>query len=343
MAKKHRNLIGPIASEDNLREAYRRTAKGRRFTHAALAFKEYAELNLELLGRDLRSGSYRPDPVREFMVHDPKARLITALSFRDRVAQHALCQVIGPIFERTLLPRTYACRVGLGTHVGIVQLQADMRRLSRAGPVYALKTDFSKFFPSIDRATLHGILRRKVSCAATLRLMEAITPVEGKGIPIGSLTSQLYANLYGGEVDRLLHFELGQRHWYRYMDDIVVLGHDQAELRSVKDRMEAFSAGRLRLRFSHWSVASVSKGVNFLGYRVWPTHKLLRRSTVVRAKRRLVELRTQDNGPALDRFAASWAGHAGWADSWNLLRSLGLEVYGEPEHNSKLPRGPDGP
>ena len=198
MAKKYRNLLPLISSEDNLREAYRRTAKGRRFTHAALAFKEYAELNLEQLGRDLASGAYRPEPMREFMVHDPKPRLITALSFRDRIAQHALCLVIGPIFEATLLPRTYACRVGFGTHAGIVQLQADMRRLEKDGPTYALKTDFSKFFPSVDRAVLHSLLRRKVSCRATLDLMEAITPIEGRGIPIGSLTSQLYANVYGG-------------------------------------------------------------------------------------------------------------------------------------------------
>lgn len=314
-----------IASEENLREAYRRTAKGRRFTHAALAFKEYAELNLERLGHDLLSGAYRMEPVREFMVHDPKPRTITALSFRDRIAQHALCLVIGPIYEATLLPRTYACRTGLGTHAGVVQLQADMRRLGKERPVYALKTDFSKFFPSVDRAILHSILRRKVSCAATLRLMEEITPTEGRGIPIGSLTSQLYANVYGGEVDRFIQFELGQRHWYRYMDDIVVLGYDAAELRGMKDRLGEFAASRLGLRFSHWSVSPVSRGVNFLGYRLWPTHKLLRRTTVVRAKRRLAELRASGDGAALERFAASWIGHASWADSHNLLLSLGLE------------------
>jgi retron-type reverse transcriptase len=327
MAKKYRNLIARIAEEDNLREAYRRTAKGRRFTHAALQFKEYAELNLQRLGEDLLSGAYRTEPVREFMVHDPKPRVITALSFRDRVAQHALCQVIGPIFEATLLPRTYACRTGFGTHAGVVQLQADMRRLGKAGqPVYALKTDFSKFFPNVDRQVLHTILRRKVSCRATLALMEAITPTEGRGIPIGSLTSQLYANVYGGEVDRFIHFGLGQRYWYRYMDDIVVLGYSSAELRSIKDKMGRYAAEVLGLRFSHWAVSNVQQGVNFLGYRIWPTHKLLRRSTVTRAKRRLAELRDAGDGAALERFAASWVGHASWADSHNLLHSLGLEI-----------------
>lgn len=170
----------------------------------------------------MRAGSYRPDAARVFTIYEPKPRIITAASFRDRVAQHALCAVISPIFERTLLPRTYACRAGLGTHAGVVAVQADLRRLGM--PLYALKTDFSKYFASIDRVVLCGLIRRKISCAATLRLIEAITPPVGVGVPIGALTSQLWANVYGGVVDRHLQMQLGARHWHRYMDDIVVLG-----------------------------------------------------------------------------------------------------------------------
>jgi RNA-directed DNA polymerase len=327
MGKKHRNLIGRIADPDNLRRAYHRTARGKRGTLGYLEFKEFAPLNLRLLRDEIADGSYRPGAPRTFTVLEPKPRLITALPFRDRVAQHALVAVIGPIFEATLLPRTFACREGMGTHAGAARVQADMRRLLSGrdrAPLYALKTDFAKYFPSIDRAVLHGLIRRKVSCAATLDLIAAMVPQHGRGLPIGSLTSQLFANVYGGEVDRHIHMDLGHRRWVRYMDDIVVLEHDPARLRQSKASIEAFAGERLGLRLSKWSIQSVSRGVNFLGYRIWPGHKLLRRQSVVRARRKLRRLRAGGDIEALRRFVAAWRGHAGHADSHNLLVSLKL-------------------
>ena len=118
MAKKHRNLIGPITDDANMRAAYRRTARGRRLTSGHLEFKEFSSLNLERLADEMRSGAYRQGEPRRFEIFDPKRREISALPFRDRVAQHALCAIIEPIFDATLLPRSYACRRGKGTHAG---------------------------------------------------------------------------------------------------------------------------------------------------------------------------------------------------------------------------------
>src|SRR5690606_23631516 len=106
------------------------------------------------------------------------------------------------------LPRSYACRVGRGTHRGVVDLQAELRRMAKRGPVYFLKTDFSRFFPSIDRAVLHGQIAKKISCRATLAILEEMIPPQGIGLPIGSLTSQLFANVYGTMVDRFLQQDL---------------------------------------------------------------------------------------------------------------------------------------
>lgn len=322
LGKKYRHLIDRIVTDDNMRSAYQKTARGRRFTHGALAFKEYVECNLGRLAYDLHTGNYQPGTPNTFYVYEPKARLITALPFRDRVAQHALCNVIGPVFERTFLPRSFACREGKGTHAGVIALQAELRRMSRYGPVYFLKTDFSRYFPSIDRSVLHGLIRQKISCATTMQIIESMVPPEGIGLTIGSLTSQLFANVYGGSLDRFLQQELLEPAWYRYMDDLVVLGHDAGHLRRVKEEIERFSACRLGLRFSKWSVASVSRGVNFLGYRIWPTHKLLRRQSVVKAKRKIMAFRAAGRTDDLQRFLAAWTGHAQWADVQNLLRSL---------------------
>lgn len=325
MSRKHRNLIGPITADANMLAAYRRTARGRRLTPGHLEFKEFSALNLARLAGQMRDGSYVQGEPRSFEIFDPKRRQISALPFRDRVAQHALCAVVEPIFDATLLPRSYACRTGKGTHAGAIAVQAELRRLLRDGdPVYVLKTDFSRYFASIERATLWRMIEAKISCRATLRLIEAMVPRTGIGLPIGSLVSQILANVYAGALDRHLQQHLGERHWHRYMDDLVVFGPSIEHLRGLREEIERFSRERLGLRFSKWSIQPASRGVNFLGYRIWPRHKLLRKDSVKRARRKIARYRAAGEHERLSRFLASWTGHAGWADTRNLLRSLGV-------------------
>ncbi len=325
MAKHHRNLIGPITADVNMMAAYRRTARGRRLTPGHLEFKEFSPLNLERLATQMRDGSYRQGTPHTFEIFDPKRRQISALPFRDRVAQHALCAVIEPIFDATLLPRSYACRKDKGTHAGTIAVQAELRHLTRgAEPIYVLKTDFSRYFASIERGALWNLIEAKISCRATLRLIAQMVPQSGIGLPIGSLVSQIFANVYAGELDRHLQQDLGERHWHRYMDDLVVFGPSIEHLRRIRDDIEAFSRDRLGLRFSKWSVQPVSRGVNFLGYRIWPSHKLLRKDSVQRARRKIAGYHAAGDTDRLGKFLASWTGHAGWADTRNLLRSLGV-------------------
>ena len=326
VAKKYRNLIGQITADANMREAFRLTSLGKRLTPGFLEFKEFSIINLQDLAAAMRDGSYRPGMPHEFRIFDPKERLISALPFVDRVAQHALCAVIGPIFEATLLPRAFACRPGKGTHAAAMSVQADMRRLTRDdGQLYALKTDFSRYFASIEHAALWQLIDAKISCRATLRLLETMLPRTGIGLPIGNLISQIFANIYAGVVDRHLQQDLGERYWYRYMDDIVVLGRSTDHLRRVRSSIEDLSRDRLGLRFSKWSIQPIGRGVNFVGYRIWPTHKLLRRDSVTRARRKIAAYRAAGEHERLERFLAAWTGHAQWADSRNLMKSLGLD------------------
>lgn len=324
MAKRYRNLIGAITSARNMDRGLRLTSRSKRLTPGFLDFKEYGALNLAELARDMRAGIYRSGVPHEFYVLDPKRRLISALPFRDRVAQQALCLVIAPIFDAAMLPRSFACRPGKGTHAGVVQLQSELRRESRGGEsLYFLKTDFSAYFASIERKVLWRLIEAKISCRATLDLIEAMVPRSGTGLPIGSLTSQIFANLYtGATLDRHLQQSLGERRWYRYMDDIVVLGREPAHLHRLKDEIARYAACELGLKFSKWSVASTSRGVNFLGYRIWTTHKLLRKDSVTRARRKIAAYRASGDHERLRKFLAAWIGHARWADCANLLRSL---------------------
>lgn len=269
---------------DNLRDAYRKTSKGKRLTYGYLEFKEFSEYNLSQIQQELGDGGYRIGEYRTFTIYEPKPRLISALNFKDRLVQHALCNVISPIMESTLLPYTFACRTGYGTHAGVRRVQSLLRKTDSQ---YFLKTDFSKFFPSIPHNVALELYERKISCQKTLKIIYEIIPPDLIGIPIGSLMSQLTANLVGGLVDRFIHFDLEHRLWTRYMDDIVILHNDLNKLKEDFLKIENFSRHRLGMKISKWSAQSVSRGINFLGYRIWKNHKLIRKDSVVRAKRKI--------------------------------------------------------
>ena len=319
MGKKHKHLFERIVTKENFQDAYHKTRKGKRKSLSYLEFKEYAQYNLEMLRHEVADGSYIRAPFRNFYIHDPKLRLISGLPFRDRIVQHALNNVIEPIYEKTFLPYTFACRPNKGTHAGVKYVQANLRR----GQItHCLKTDFSKYFPSIKTNRLYEIHESKINCWQTMNLMEAITPRGAVGIPIGSLASQLNANLYGTLVDNFVHHKLKPIAWARYMDDMVLLDNDLHKLHDMKAAIEQFALAEMGMTFSKWSVSPISRGVNFLGYRIWPKHKLLRKQSVVRAKRAIKALQLRKDQNSLDKFLAAWVGHASWADTHRLFASL---------------------
>lgn len=322
VGKKHKNLFDQVVDPDNLWRAYRKASLGKRNSLGYLEFRQNEAANIALLGEQLAAGIYRPGEPRRFMVFEPKAREISALPFVDRVAQHALCNVIEPIFDRVFLPQSYACRKGKGTHAAARQVQSMLRK---APDAWILKTDFSKYFASVERAILHREFRRKLSCARTLALLETFIPAAGTGLPIGNLTSQLAANIYGHILDRWLLHIVGIDNFVRYMDDVVVVGRSREAMRLLQVLMEGHARNAMRLRFSRWSVQPAAAGVNFCGYRIWPTHKLLRKSSVRRAKRKLASFAASGDFVAKSQFLGAWLGHARHANTSNLLIHLGVD------------------
>ncbi|MBE0471769.1 MAG: group II intron reverse transcriptase domain-containing protein [Methyloprofundus sp.] len=328
MGKKYRNLIGDILNDDNFRLAYYKASIGKKSSSGYLNFKEKSASRLAAMRSAINHKTYKPGEPREFWVYEPKPRPITAMPFGDRVVQHALVNILMPIFEKGFMPQSYACRKGRGMHSGAIRTQAIMRRLGKGGkPVYALKTDFSKYFYSISREVLWRLIEKKISCQHTIWLIEQFTPRNGYGLPIGNLTSQLWANVIGNEVDRFLVHRLKINNFTRYMDDIVILHNSRLVLESMLGFIEWFCNYRMRLFFSKQSIQNINRGVNFLGYRIWPTHKLLRKDSVRRAKRKIKLYTKNQQWLDLEKFKASFAGHAKWADSYNLIRHLeGVEI-----------------
>lgn len=322
MSKKYRNLIDKIADYDNIIDAAMKARTGNPNSVGGMIFIDYLESNAMLLSEQIKSGYYKPGKPKRFVIYEPKRREISALPFCDRVVQHAINNVIEPIFNRTFYAQSYGCIKGRGTHSGAIKCQSLMRKLSKNTPVYVLKTDWAGYFYNIDRSVLNKRVRAKISCDATLKLIERFVQSTGVGIPIGNLTSQLFANVYGTIADEWLLHKAKNKHFIRYMDDIVIFGTGRAEMHALKDEFEQFCQQEMKLRLSKWSVTSLNEGVNFLGYRIWPTHKLLRKQSVTRAKRKIKRYTLRGDEEQLKRFMASWRGHAKWADSHNLIKNL---------------------
>lgn len=338
MAKTYSNLFPEIYSFENLHAAYLRARRGKRTRAEVQRFELDLEGNLIQLQNELIWGTYKTGKYRQFIVLEPKERIVAALPFRDRVVQHSLVYAINQIWERRFISDSYACRVGRGTHKGADRAQAMLREVKRDhGKVYVLKADISKFFHSIDHAVLKVLIRHRVACKKTLELIDNIIDSTVKmdvrvGIPIGNLTSQLFANIYLHELDEFVKHGLRERHYMRYMDDFCIVHHDKAHLGRVRDLVERFLMDKLRLKTNaKTQVFPVcgfhGRALDFLGYRIWTTHRKLRKSSIQRITRTMKKLqkRYADGRVTLGRIRQSlisWLGHAQHAETRGLQDSL---------------------
>ena len=326
-------LFDQVIDFGNLHAAYLDARSCKRYRSSILRFGYQLEDNLLALQGELMQKTYRHGGYREFVVHDSKKRLIKAAPFRDRVVHHALCNVIEPILERGFIFDSYACRKRKGTHAAIKRLEYFITSLrSRTKEnievqprharrrIYCLKCDISKYFDSVDHETLLAALRRKISDEDVLWLLQGIIESSPQGIPIGNLTSQLFANVYLNELDHFVKRELRERYYIRYMDDFLMLGTDKKRLRETKESVTVFLRDRLKLAMHprKAEIFPIDRGIDFLGYVLRDGRRFLRTSTVKRfiKKRRRYEamvMRGTLDERSLALAVASWSGYAAFA------------------------------
>ncbi|MEX2008194.1 MAG: RNA-directed DNA polymerase, partial [Candidatus Spechtbacterales bacterium] len=243
---------------------------------------------------------------------------------------HAVVAALEPIFDKGFIYDTYACRVGKGTQAALARFE-QFSRVSR----YVLSLDISKYFASIDHEILFSLLKRKISDTRMLELCQCIiASTENsprRGIPIGNLTSQLFANVYLNEFDQYAKHTLRLPRYVRYMDDVAILSNDKKELHEVKGAAAEFMRERLGLVLHPRKVQIMptASGIDFLGYRIYPHHRLLRKSTVMRFAARMKREKLRGGGASEDSIR-SWLVYAREADSHGLLRSLARR-FSEPQ------------
>ena len=326
MGKRYKYLLEQISDIDNIRLAYKKAVKGgNRYTVSHLKFKENLEANLYLIQQQLKNEVYKHGEYHTFKVYEPKERVISSLPFKDRVVQHAINNIVEPIFEKGFYRTSCACRKNKGTHVGVKSVQASIRKTIKNGPVYYLKMDFSKYFHSINIDILFKEVCRKISDKRVVTLLRGFAGDFKTGIPIGNLLSQLFANIYGHIFDRFVKTKLRMKNYFRYMDDTVIVCNSKSELVAVQRKLALFSKLYMKLRFSKWYINALSKPLNFLGYRITDNYKLIRKDSVIRAKRKIKKHLLQEDLEKLKMFLASWSGHLRSADSWNLVKFINKE------------------
>ncbi len=279
--KRAGHLLDRIAEPENLRLAFWKAAKGKRSQADCRLFQEELEANLDQLREQLMAGGVRVGDYRYFQVFDPKQRLICAASFRERVLHHAIMNICEPALEKTAIFDSYACRRGKGRLAAVHRAQSYARRQG-----WFLKMDIRKYFDSIDQEILRKMLGKRYKDNLLLDLLERIIAsyhtAPGRGLPIGNLTSQHFANYYLGPLDRFIKEGLRRRGYVRYMDDFVVWGESGLELREICIRVKDFLAAELKLEMKpNLALNQTGRGMEFLGYRIFPgTIRLARRSKV---------------------------------------------------------------
>jgi RNA-directed DNA polymerase len=342
--KRHGNLYSQIITFENLLAAAHQAQRQKRYREPVLAFNDQLERELLQLQRELQTQTYQPGGYRTFEIYEPKQRVISAAPYRDRVVHHALCNIIVPIFDRTFIATTYANRKGYGSHRALRQFT----RYVRSSP-YILQCDICKYFPSIDITTLKQLLRRKLKCRDTLWLIDTIldtpsdvepfidyfpgdtllTPLERpKGLPIGNLTSQFFANVYLSGFDRFIKETLKVAKYLRYVDDFALFGSDRSFLQYCRHEIETYLATlRLKIHPIKSQLTQTRHAANFVGFRVLPDRIRVRNHNLQTGRERLKRLQSAHAKGKISAhdFAQSlqsWNAHLAHGNTWRLRQHL---------------------
>jgi RNA-directed DNA polymerase len=265
--KRTGNLISKIADPDNLRFAFYKAAKGKSYKYGVIEYRRNLGRNLLKLRKELLSGNIDCGNYHYFKIHDPKERNICAAEFSERVLHHAIMLQSHDTFEQYQIYDSYATRIDKGTHKAIFKAKKFNNKYD-----YFLKLDVRKYFDSIDHNILMKALEKKFKSIEVLAIFKKIIKSyqtnENKGVPIGNLTSQYFANHYLAGLDHFIKEELKIKAYIRYMDDMVLWHSDKEYLKECLFVIKNYLKQKLELDLKIAQLNKTYNGVNFLGYKL---------------------------------------------------------------------------
>jgi len=307
--KTYNNLYSEIASFQNLFLAYNKARKGKTTRKYVIDFEKDLLNNLQQLRAELLDYSYRPKPLKTYIIRDPKTRRISKSHFRDRIVHHAICNIIEPIFDKSFIYDSYANRKGKGALKALQRLDQFKRKVSRNGKIngwfnnnqikgYCLKADIKHYFEEVNHNILLNAVKKKIKCNKTIGLIKKILTnyarggIHEKGMPLGNLTSQFFANIYLNELDKFVKHKIKAKYYLRYVDDFVILHNSKEQLITWKEEIDIFLKNELKLELhpDKSRIIPLSKPIPFVGFRIFNYFKLLKKFNRKNIQRKLKKL-----------------------------------------------------
>lgn len=314
--KRHGYLYEKIISIENLKEADRKAQRGKKKQFGVKKHNKNREQNILKLHEMLKNKTYKTSEYSVMVIFEPKRREISRLEyFPNRIVHHAIMNYLEPIFVNSFIAQTYSCIKGRGIHKCVKDLKKALRKIEET--TYCLKVDIKKFYPSVNKKILKRLLRTKFKDKDLLWLLDEIIDSNEAGLPLGNYLSQWFGNFYLNGFDHWLK-EVKKVKYFRYCDDIVILHHDKQFLHNLRRDIQGYLDFYLRLQLSKYQVFPVhSRGINYVGYKTYHTHVLLRPSIKKRLKRMLKKNRNQQS-------IASYLGWLKYGNCRNLRRKLNI-------------------
>lgn len=353
----HNNLFNEIICLKNLFASWSEFKSGKRFRNDVQEFERKIEDKIFTLHEELSKNKYRHSHYTAFYITDPKIRHIHKANIRDRIVHHAIFRILYPIFDHGFIFDSFSCRFEKGTHKAIERLGMFIRKLSHnhTKACFVLKCDIKKFFDSVDHQILLGLIRRKITDPGTIWLLKEIINsfvkteshqlnlfadidlrkqterdmAFGRGIPIGNLTSQLFANIYMNEFDQFVKHKLKIKSYVRYTDDFVIVSDDRNYLENLLPVVQSFLKEKLKLQLhpNKVYIRKINRGIDFLGYVILPHYRRLRTKTkrriFTKLRRRVTEYKAGLIGEeSLKQSLNSFLGVLSHADAHNCEQKL---------------------
>ena len=326
--------------------AFKKARKDKTTKDYVIEFENNIEEEINKLQAELKNVTYKPNKLRKFIIRDPKTRTIHSSKFKDRVVHHSIVNVLELIYEQIFIFDSYASRLNKGTHKAVTRFDKFKRKVSENHQLiknsitnnqikgYFLKADIKKYFDNVDHEVLINILRRKIKDNKVLWLIKQIldnfeTKIKGKGMPLGNLTSQFFANVYLNNLDYFVKHTLRVKNYIRYVDDFLILHENKKRLIRWKEKISGFLMKELKLELHEdkSKIKPLKNGITFLGYRIYGKYKLLRKSNLRKFQRECNQTLTSV-GRGVITFSEllgklnGWFGYAKHANTYALRKKI---------------------
>ncbi len=344
---KYDSLYKQIYDLKNLILAYKKARKGKTKRIYVKEFEENLAYNLKILHDELKNKTYQPKPLKSFILRDPKTRKISKSDFRDRIIHHALILIIGPIFEKSFIYDSCANQKGKGNLFAIKRLDLFKRKVTNnlKSEAFCFKADIKHYFQEIDYNILTTLIKRKIKDKNTIQLIRIIlvseethprkitSHINNKGMPLGNLTSQFFANVYLHELDYFIKHNLKSKYYIRYVDDFILLHSSKLQLKNWKNQINNFLQETLKLELhpDKSKIILLSRGIDFVGFRNFYHYRLLRKRNVKNMYSKIKKYKSKEiPKEKFFEIFQGWQAYAKQSNSFKLTKSFINKIKPNP-------------